>query len=273
MLAGVKPAAFMDVKEVSTSMQGAIDNGSIVKIGESHFLRKDRIYCDPSDIDDAKKAASILGNMHQGSFPSVEDTNFVNGFFAPARQIDIDWQGPYKKNNPKVKIETSLQRGIKTPAVHALINGDVKVIDPVFIGSMKVEDISGQYEEDLKGGIKDEDLEAAVKAGRLAKVDIETRSTTAVFAQASKTEEGRELFDRYYGSDEKSEDLEYEEWHARIGQLLGFTKEDVDHFLGRGIYTTPVLKPLMDNTINFRSWARKEYMLMCAEDNKLSAEI
>jgi len=61
----------------------------------------------------------------------------------------------------------------------------------------------------------------------IGKKDFSDIGEMEVYAQADKLKEGHELFARYYKNNEGYSPLEGREWHERIGELLGFTSNDV----------------------------------------------
>lgn len=112
------------------------------------------------------------------------------------------------------------------------------------------------------------EMRAAIEAGRIVHigdynaVDAGGKSLTAqVFAQADKVADGQELFARYFHNGEGYKALPPEQFGERIGQLLGYTENDIALF--KTIESThPVVKWLMDQTSGIRCAARKESMLL-----------
>lgn len=81
-----------------------------------------------------------------------------------------------------------------------------------------------------------------------------------VYAQANKQKEGEELFSRYYQGDKHNYPKVVRE-AGRIGELLGFSKNDIAYFYGDK-YQNAFVKALMRKTTKLRKYARKEVMLM-----------
>ena len=81
-----------------------------------------------------------------------------------------------------------------------------------------------------------------------------------VFAQKDKIKDGKELFARYYKGGEGYTPLETHEEIRRVGELLGYTNNDIAFCLGEK-YNNLTSQTILNATDNLRRWARKEYML------------
>lgn len=124
-------------------------------------------------------------------------------------------------------------------------------------------------------------LEEAVVRGELVRITKasfgfpeDEKREVEVVAQASKIEEGRELFASYFLDPTSSSRAEYAASIRRIGELLGYTENDTAWFL-QSKYQNPLIRYLMASTMDLRAWARKECMLSAAteetKDMSLSA--
>ncbi len=85
-----------------------------------------------------------------------------------------------------------------------------------------------------------------------------------VYAQKQYVSLGKELCDRYYEENNNYEPLANEDLHERVGALLGFSEEDAQYYRDAETTIHRLISKLIPD--NFRRYARKECMLMDAED-------
>jgi hypothetical protein len=142
----------------------------------------------------------------------------------------------------------------KVPAdVQGLLDGDVKAIVPVrYMPSFQVR----------------KNLDECLLANNISSVDITTHEIMVVLAQADQEKEGKELDARYYHHGEHDYP-DVKDPHGRVGQLLGFTENDIAWFSGTK-YQNPIINKLMMATQDIRTQARKEAMIMEREDNSMN---
>ena len=100
----------------------------------------------------------------------------------------------------------------QTPETKALLQGSSSILLPIQL---------------IPNFTLDPDLEKQVEQGRLAKICFSTINKNYVIAQHDKKADGEELNARYYGDGTGYSDLKGDEWSARIGDLLGYTSNDI----------------------------------------------
>lgn len=84
--------------------------------------------------------------------------------------------------------------------------------------------------------------------------------TVQVYAQSNKIEEGKEIYARYYKNSEGYPPLESEEAFKRIGELLGYTENDIALGLCKK-YQNIFINAIMLKTNDWRCKIRKKYMI------------
>lgn len=217
MTHGVKPVAIMDSRMVTTQMQAAIDAEQIIKIDEIVCESTYRIYCSPFEVEDVSNAAGILqGILQSHNNPNQTEILFLSDVFeTPIVEDDRHIASTMTSIFTEMSIlEAAVYEDEKTETMNDLLAKKRKALPPI------------QYDSD--GSLPyDADLEYAVERGDLSAVDFKTSELIQVFAQADKQEEGKELFARYHKNGDGYEPLEGEEGARRIGQLLGFTDNDI----------------------------------------------
>ena len=254
MAAGVKPTAIMRQEDISSEMQTAIELGHVVKIDEVSFETTHRLYCHPSEIDNATKAMEILSRVASGSSdanPTKEECDFLSQIFEetlPGEGFILS-----EISEASYAAENNLFDGHRTQNIENLLDGTIKIIPPM------------RYDEEY---YSDDNLEQAVANGSLVSVNFKISTIIAVYAQSNKIEEGQELFARYFKDEHDYDDLG-DDFARRIGELLGFTDNDIAWHYGDK-YQNPIILKLMGMTADFRSWCRMRHMLMDAEDKAVS---
>jgi hypothetical protein len=88
----------------------------------------------------------------------------------------------------------------------------------------------------------------------------------SVYALKDKADSGKELFQLFYETDEPTSAIDDIKMKKRIGEILGYTQEDTAFFVREGIYANPWIRSILMHTADLRRWARKEVMLMDAQD-------
>lgn len=257
MVRGAKPVAILTPEDVTTEMSQAITNGHIIKIDEHGFEETHRIYYHPDEIDNAENAARILQQIYETKkydSISTEGHEFLNGFFLkPLGDTPVHSSDNITPLAHSYEIEHALYNGQIPSEVENILNGMLTALPPL------------HYVPESAPAI----LENAIKEGTLKSVDIKNTQLIQVFAQANKKAEGEELNARYYLDNHGYPELLPEEGSKRIGQLLGYTENDLNWHLGTK-YQNPVIKNLMDRTEQLRHWARKELMLMEIPEQDIS---
>ena len=255
LCAGAKPVAIMSTHDIDSTLQTKIDSGMIVKVGEEKFTKTYRIYHTPLVKEEAVKISRILEDyMNSKIEPGAEDVNKLVKFYKLSELDETakDWAQILHSRMSVVK--TALYERYKSPNIIAVLEGTIPSLEPLRID---------------EGMPMNDELEEAVKRGQLGASDFQTHDLVQVYAQSSKTAEGKELFARYYEVDvENYPPLDDYESHKRIAQLLGFTDNDFAWFAGTK-YQNPVTKKIMFSTENIRKWARKQYLLSNVQ-NELS---
>jgi len=255
LCAGAKPVAIMSTHDIDSTLQTKIDSGMIVKVGEEKFTKTYRIYHTPLVKEEAVKISRILEDyMNSKIEPGAEDVNKLVQFYKLSELDETakDWAQILHSRMSVVK--TALYERYKSPNIIAVLEGTIPSLEPLRID---------------EGMPMNDELEEAVKRGQLGASDFQTHDLVQVYAQSSKTAEGKELFARYYEVDvENYPPLDDYESHKRIAQLLGFTDNDFAWFAGTK-YQNPVTKKIMFSTENIRKWARKQYLLSNVQ-NELS---
>lgn len=248
MAVGAKSVAIMAPESVTTQMQKAIDAGHIVKINEKQFTRKYRIYCQSSEVAHVEGTLDILRSTfdRNGAKEGSEDLQKLQFWKNVFGQETVNIQGKLLSEGDKHERLPDTQK--TTPAVEALLAGKIPAIPPIIHNQRKVIDIA---------------LERAVGEGKLSMVEFETKAQlVSVFAQANKRAEGKELFARYYEGGKGYQNLG-DQAARRVGELLGFTKNDISWFYGEK-YQNPIIEKLMEKTRGIRAYARRQLMLMDA---------
>lgn len=262
MAAGAKPTAIMADNQISAQMKTQIENGHIIKIAEKSNTLTHRIYCHPSAHEDAQRAAHIAKNMFMGNanLNTPEDNLFFNSFFF--QNIEPNTQETtYIEDRPQCfghEFELAVLDNNKTPTMQKMLNGEINAVLPINFNH---------------GNLRDSDFEDAVNNKSICAVDFSYSSSMSVYAQADRIEEGKELFARYFSNGQHDyEPLSGDERNKRIGELLGFTENDIAWHLATK-YQNPVILSLMNKTENIRRWARHECMMMDAENKTVTSHI
>lgn len=255
LCAGAKPVAIMSPHDIDSTLQTKIDSGMIVKVGEEKFTKTYRIYHTPLVKEEAVKISRILEDyMNSKIEPGAEDVNKLVKFYKLSELDETakDWAQILHSRMSVMK--TALYERYKSPNMIAVLEGTIPSLEPLRID---------------EGMPMNDELEQAVKRGQLGASDFQTHDLVQVYAQSSKTAEGKELFARYYEVGvENYPPLDDYDSHKRIAQLLGFTDNDFAWFAGTR-YQNPITKKIMFSTENIRKWARKEYLLSNVQ-NELS---
>lgn len=246
---GAKPTAILNQEMITEELEQALENGSVVHIGDKEFDQRLRIYCQPEDIENAETVARIFErglsepeNITTGEQELIDD--FIN---QPADVRDIS--GWLHRAALDVKTRFFGADSIE----QQLIKGDLK---------SSVFNVIGR-EESL--------LDEAVERGDLVAVDIRNTQLISVFAHANHVDKGNELYSRSYQNAEGYEALNHNDHHKRIGELLGYTDNDFAWFSGQK-YTHPLVHKIMEMTSDFRRWARQELDLMDADTTITGAD-
>ena len=255
LCAGAKSVAIMSPHDIDSTLQTKIDSGMIVKVGEEKFTKTYRIYHTPLVKEEAVKISRILEDyMNSKIEPGAEDVNKLVKFYKLSELDETakDWAQILHSRMSVVK--TALYERYKSPNMIAVLEGTIPSLEPLRID---------------EGMPMNDELEQAVKRGQLGASDFQTHDLVQVYAQSSKTAEGKELFARYYEVGvENYPPLDDYDSHKRIAQLLGFTDNDFAWFAGTK-YQNPITKKIMFSTENIRKWARKQYLLSNVQ-NELS---
>jgi len=194
MMAGVKPVCIMRENELTAQMQVAIDRGNIIIVHEELFQKKYRIYCHPETHDTAKHVIELEKQLNE-------------------------------ENNPKAykQMQHIFKETTTTKDIEQLIAGNLKIIRPIQL-----------YE-----GVNNDMLEKHVKTGRLTYIEYNHDETMLTIAQKNQIANAHELVILLYNkkdlktphvSEERREELTEMDWEtagARIGQILGFTDNDI----------------------------------------------
>lgn len=252
MAAGAKPVAIAMEEDITTELQGAIDRGDVLKINEHEFEMNYKIYCKASELPDAEKAARILERSWQDqSTISDKNANFLSTFFNIASD---DTETTMAGISAAMRvIDVDLSENEKLCSVKNMIDGDVRSTMPL------------RY---LPENQEHQDLDEALSNGGISSVDITMHSVTIVLAQAENEEDGKELDARYFQAGDGYPDVKDPD--ARVGELLGFTQNDIAWFNGTK-YQNPFVNKLMVLTSDLRAEARKRSMLMEVDENPFNA--
>jgi hypothetical protein len=252
MAAGAKPVAIAKEDDITTELQGAIDRGDVLKINEHEFETRYKIYCRASELPDAEKAAQILERSWQEqSTVSDEDAYLLSTFFNLASD---DAETTMAGITAAMRVvEADLSENEKLASVKGMIDGDVRATMPL---------------RHLPGNQEHQNLDEVLSNSDVSSVDITIHSVSIVFAQADKEEDGKELDARYFQAGDGYPAVKDPD--ARVGELLGFTQNDIAWFNGTK-YQNPFVNKLMVLTSDIRAEARKRSMLMDVEEQPFNA--
>lgn len=260
MAKGAKPVAILGQSSIDQELQEAIENGQIIHIDSHEFESTFRIYCHPSQIESATRAADIYTQaMQSGDGIRQDDQEFLEKLHTSPVEDSAN-------SSPLGRIADQIRNGLgnivldpESEAVR-LGKGHIKAMRPLHVADLELDPDNKQK------------LETAVEEGEIAFVEYNATSVLNVFAQASHEAQGHELNARYYGDPDTAgyESLNPVESAKRIGELLGYTENDQSWFAGTK-YTNPLINQIMTMTSDVRRWARKESMLMNAQETRTIA--
>lgn len=247
MLAGVKPVAIIDGKGISTELQAAIDKNHITHISTQKFENKHRIYCKADDLDMTRQACGIINNAWSThKLPTKDELSFLSTVF----NLDAEKEPSYYDVMPKLRQAVYnhidvIYSGISPLDSILRMNNASSIFLPI------------KYVENFT---VDSELEEYTKRNNLKFVEFSDPQSIFVLAQSDKIEEGKELSSRYYNEGEGYSELNGRELNSRIGELLGYTKNDIA-WSNATKYHNPLIKKFMYSTMEWRSKARKAVML------------
>lgn len=125
-------------------------------------------------------------------------------------------------------------------------------------GSCRIVDCMDNYPDHFLKPFR----EAAAEK-RIIGLDFHLIDKSYVLAQADRIEDGKELYARYFNSNEGYPELSGKDWSKRIGSLLGFTENDLAWHTNEK-YQNPFVLKFMEATADIRRQARIKLMLMDA---------
>jgi hypothetical protein len=202
--------------------------GDLVEVAHHKFDMDYSIYCHPEQSEDIKALCPILSDICTSQREaSPEESAAIGKQFA----------GGVNLQNFKVSAE-QIEHLDKERA-------------PVLLRTFK-----GAVME--KQGDQSHVLEERVKNGTLARVDFKAANNIYVVANKDSLSDAQELDRLGYG---KARVTDIKAHHARIGELLGYTSNDIAWHSGEK-YQNPFITKLMEATRSVRQYARKELMLM-----------
>lgn len=222
------------------SLQRAVESGKIVEIGRSSFFKEYSFYFHHSHKEEAKRVISIFNNTYgRGVLPLVHEEQLVWDFVE--KNIGKKEKFGFLKSVFNKKLEPFEQ----------LIAGKITSINPFRCFQLKETSV----------------IENALKKGLIEKSTVFQKLEIVTIAQKNRVADGKELFARMY-ENEKGYELSNNDkkWNTRIGQLLGYTANDIAWSNGEKYQN--VIK-LMVATMRLRAYARKMYLL----ENKNSPEL
>jgi hypothetical protein len=245
LLGGAKPCAIMSKEDLNDKLKKAINEGELLLIGEKEIIKTCELYYRPEEEENAQKAASIFQQFWKREGLSHEDAEFLNDFFLPSKERSLTEQ--FNENLNHILIPDNYYH-ISGPEkneqnVNALLSGDKKALIP--------------FPTWNNTRILHPKIKTALKEGQIKSLDVNETRNLVVLAQKDKLEEGKELFARVYEDDKGYEPLSIKDHHKRIGQLLGYTENDIKYHGA----PMPFLEWINSKTGNFRKTARKEIML------------
>jgi hypothetical protein len=262
LISGAKPTAIMGTKDITEELQSHIDNGQIVEIGDVEFEQTYSICCRKEDAERTELAANILeGAWFEGKAVTQQEIDLINEVFCVADTNSLSSEFNKSAMNAQimnavnlndVNFARALAGNHYTEEIQGFLDGESPALKP-FLSASKQE---GQEERSM---IHPE-MKHALNDEAFTTVNIKRTNSIKVLAQNDKQDDGKELLSRYFNDEKDYEPLEEKEWNTRIGQLLGYTENDIAWSNGDK-YQHPFIHTLMQKTSELRHQARKIVML------------
>ena len=199
------------------------------------------------DIKTLDSTFNILGSMSHSN-NSINNADEANTILRESNPFDNT-------------VALAVLNGKRSDEIQSFLDGETTVLKP-FIDSLST------FEQVTKSAI-DPEIKKGLEDGRYIRVDFNQKSTDFVLAQSENIEDGKELLSRYFNNNNGYKPLEGNKWNERIGQLLGYTDNDIA-WSNATKYQNPVIKMLMEKTSDIRHKARKIVMLHDAQSGPKS---
>ena len=220
MMAGVKPCLITawpstadKGEEDYTQLQPLIDSGQIVVAGIKETSFPVHIICHAADVDAAQKQAVITPKMW-GNIPlNDNEIQYYNDFlktycgmkFKDINQLNAELGERYYDQGES--------------EIDLLLNSNIRATLPLMTG------INNSFVK-IPKSIADK-----ISSGELCAVHVRTDiQSMAVLAQRDCLDMGKELFAITFKDQDGYKRLHGDNYHKRVGELLGYTKNDTAYF-------------------------------------------
>lgn len=250
MARGAKPVMITDRRAITPELQQAMDDGNVTEVFSQTFESKRRVYMRPEAVDsvsDALKSLAVIEN--DPNDPDFQEN--AHKWFSCLNQHGAHESLGHDFSTRQRQMDKQLNDGELPQEFDALMDGRIGMSLPVSVDPRQEPSLFDQ----------------AVARGDLAVFEYTVDNPLCVLAQKDKIAEGQELTARYYNDGKGYPALDGVEVQHRIGELLGYTGNDVAYFMHEK-YKHPWVRELLQKTEDVRRWCRKETMLSDHEDRQ-----